>query len=243
MYILYKKHPETEIIGAKTVGQCLDFVMAELPEEAVEYAQLDKNDATILTDDERRGCRFAWAYKDTINIKKGQTQYTDLFSVLVESGEEVEKVPYTLTDEDKSQAVAFLKVVFNKLLKEFYDVQYEQLNKRVPKAEKELWAAQRLEATRYLKDNTTPTPILSQLAAVRGITVPEMANLVVSKIDQYETDLVGLLVRQQKVQKEIAACNTLKELHYLGATRFNISAFPYEWIHGATDVPEAALTL
>jgi hypothetical protein len=242
MYILYKQEPGVEILGATKVGSCLHYSVVKVAEEAIPYVDYDKLDATIITEDQFKGCRFAWTYKDYVNIKSGnQNMFSDL--IFCESMEQGEKVPYYLTETDKEQAISFLKIVLIKFAHEFYNLEFDKINARTPKAERELFLTQRQEAQAWTADNTVSTPLLSALAEARGITLAEMVTKVLTKISEYEAELAGLLARQKEVETEIKQCATLKELHYAAARRLAISAFPYEWLYQADDVPVATVNL
>ena len=242
MYIVYAQDSIINLIGAKKVGSCLEFTVANIDDDAVFYNDLEAIDATVITEDQFKGCKFAWAYKDTINIKASQSQFAEIFPMeSIENG--IEKVPYTLTDDDKANAISFLKVIFNKIAKNYYDNQFNQLFPRVTKAEKELFLAQRLEAVAFSANNTVATPVLTKIAAAKNISVAELVTKVQDKVNTYENAVSDMVARQKTVQKEIAECTTLKQLHYLGASRFGYSAYAYEWIHGATDIPQEKLDL
>ena len=242
MYIVYAQDNNTNLVGATRVGSCLQFTVAKIEDEAVLYNDLEALGATVITEDQFKGCKFAWAYKDTINIKASQPQFADIFPMeSLENG--IEKVPYTLTDEDKANAISFLKVIFYKLAKNYYDNQFDQIFPKVTKAEKELFLAQRLEAASWVANNSSPTPVLDKIATAKGITVAELVTRVQTKVAAYESAVADLVARQKAVEKEVNACTTLKELHYVGASRFGYSAFAYEWIHGATDVPKEQINL
>lgn len=242
MYILYKQEPGVEILGATKVGSCLHYSVVKVAEEAIPYVDYDNIDATVITEEQFKGCRFAWTYKDFVNIKSGnQSMFSDL--VFYESMEQGDKIPYYLTETDKEQAISFLKIVLIKFAHEFYDLEFDKINARTPKAERELFLTQRQEAQAWTADNTVSTPVLSALAEARGITLAQMVTKVLTKISDYETELAALVARQKTVEAEIKQCVTLKELHYTAARRLGISAFPYEWLYQAEDVPTAVVNL
>jgi hypothetical protein len=240
MYILYKPIPNVPVLGELRRGTCLSYTVSFIAEEARPYVDFDTLDATVITKELADGCKFAWAYKDTINVKR-VGQFEELFPA--ESMDlDVEKVPYTLTESDKSAAMDLLRIVLNKEIKTYYNYQFDQITSRVPKAEKELFPAQRQEALAVKADSSASAPILTQLAEVRGITVSAMADIVLAKIEEYETSIADLLVRQKTVQKEIKECESLYELHLLANNRLGYSAYPYKHIHDI-DVPPPKIDL
>jgi hypothetical protein len=78
------------------------------------------------------------------------------------------------------------------------------------------------EATKYLADNTTPTPLLKSLADSREITVEEMANKVVEKSTAFRNEISNLLITQQTINKKIEQCSNIRELNKFFEDYFGI---------------------
>jgi len=63
--------------------------------------------------------------------------------------------------------------------------QVKQIESTYPQEERNSWPTQRQEAAAYNADNNVDTPLLSVLAAQRGITVSEMVSKVLANVSEY----------------------------------------------------------
>ncbi len=73
-----------------------------------------------------------------------------------------------------------------------------------PEAEQKSWARQEAEATAYTADNSASTPFLSALASERGITVAQLAPLVLANAQAFAQASAVLTGRRQKARDAIA---------------------------------------
>jgi len=76
------------------------------------------------------------------------------------------------------------------------------------------WKDQEYEARAYIKDNTSPTPVLSILVESRGLgeTVLDLANKVVANADAYKQYYMPLLGKFQALTKQVDAATTVEEV-------------------------------
>ena len=109
------------------------------------------------------------------------------------------KVKYELTDEDKVNAVKFMKVVLRKKLDKVYDSRFDKLNLPPNKLEGDSWAQQKAEAQAFKANGSASCPLLNTLAVARGITLSEMADKVINAIDAHNTQVADLLGKKQTV--------------------------------------------
>lgn len=78
-------------------------------------------------------------------------------------------------------------------------------------SEVQTWDKQETEARNYLLDTTVQTPLLSALAAARGILLGDLVSKVIVKADSF-TNAIGTLIGiRQKLEKEIIAATTIEE--------------------------------
>lgn len=64
-------------------------------------------------------------------------------------------------------------------------------------AERETWHVQKTEAAAWKKDNAAPVPMLTEMAGNRGITVAELAGLVLENVALFEAASGTVLGQQQ----------------------------------------------
>lgn len=73
------------------------------------------------------------------------------------------------------------------------------------------WDKQEAEARSYLLDSTIQTPLLSALAAARGISLDDLVNKVIIKSDHFATAVGTLIGIRQKLEKELITSTTVEE--------------------------------
>ncbi|TCP13773.1 hypothetical protein EV683_10518 [Crenobacter luteus] len=74
-----------------------------------------------------------------------------------------------------------------------------------PESEVSSWAKQEAEARALQADPATPTPLLSAIAAARGLTAAELAARVLAKSDAYAVAAGALIGRRQALEDALAA--------------------------------------
>ncbi len=62
--------------------------------------------------------------------------------------------------------------------------------------ERETWPLQVVEASAYLADDASPVPLISAIAAGRGMSLPDFANLVLAKQATYKASVSAVLAKQ-----------------------------------------------
>ena len=76
--------------------------------------------------------------------------------------------------------------------------------------EKLSWDKQEAEARAYIADNSSPAPLLSGIAAARGLAVAELAQRVLAKVTGYELVAGQILGEQQRCEDEIKKADTIE---------------------------------
>lgn len=62
--------------------------------------------------------------------------------------------------------------------------------------ERGTWPLQVDEASAYLADDTSPVPLIGVIAAARGMSLPDFANLVLAKQAAYKASVSAVLAKQ-----------------------------------------------
>ena len=98
-----------------------------------------------------------------------------LDGVLVESSESTMDIDINI----------YIDSVKSKVISEFLsDIQI--LNTMYPLEERESWAIQLEEAKSYLLDNSSETPLISNMSKERNISVEEMSNKIISNSNNWK---------------------------------------------------------
>lgn len=204
------------------IGYWLDYCVGYIPDTHVDIIPYEHLKPRVLeSEGVANGWLFIDAHRDYINVRDG-TQQNRILQVLASDEATGTKVKYYLTDEDKANAMQFAKHVMRLKLDEVYDKRIIQQRMNVSDLEYDSWAQQRSEAEAYLADNTASTPLLSQLATARGITVAEMAQKVVDAIAAYNLKIEELLAKKQAIETEIKSCTTIADCSRLFHNRFHV---------------------
>lgn len=69
---------------------------------------------------------------------------------------------------------------------------------------------QEAEARAYQADNAAPTPLLTALAAGRGISVDDLAGRVIAKADAFTVASGRLIGQRQRLEDALGACETVE---------------------------------
>ncbi|MDY0164507.1 hypothetical protein [Desulfobotulus sp.] len=76
--------------------------------------------------------------------------------------------------------------------------------------EKLSWDKQEAEARAYLADSSSPTPLLSGIAAARNLTVEDLAQRVLAKVAAYEVAAGQILGEQQRCEDSIKKATSIE---------------------------------
>lgn len=225
MYILFKTVDSRALGLVKRYGQFVDYVVGFVDDSIAEIIDYSNLRATVIDDDTANGWMFATSYGPTISVRPNTSQ-SDQLQIINSTEPSDEKVKYTLTDANISNAVKFLKAYMQKVLNETYDTRF---NKLTPGNNLEVatWDSQLKEAQQFISDSTSSTPILNILATARGLTVAELSQRIVAASEVYTQQVIQLLANKQIVQDEIYACNTITDANVLLHSRFQIN-MPYK---------------
>lgn len=226
MYILFKT-VDSRTLGLVTrYGQFVDYVVGFIDDSIAEVIDYSKLNATIIDESTAKGWKFATSYGPTISVKANTLQ-NDQLQIIASMEPTVEKVKYELTDEDKSNALKFLKAYMQKVIDELYDKRYNKIVSPGNNLEVASWDTQLKEAKQFISDNTSITPSLNTLATARGLSVAELSQRIVASSENYTQQIIDLLANKQILQDEIYACNTITDANILLHNKFQIN-MPYK---------------
>lgn len=91
------------------------------------------------------------------------------------------------------------------------EAELAKLKAGFPASEVDSWAKQEREARMLQADQATATPLLSAIAAARGLTVAELAARVLAKSDAYAVAAGALIGRRQALEDALMAVDLQAE--------------------------------
>lgn len=197
----------------------MSYTIAELPETHVDIFDYRKYNPRILTEDVAWAWMFINAVNDKISVRSATPQNGRL-ELLESIDADGTKTKYTLTETDKANTVALLKDMMRLTLDEVYDKRLVALKLTASNLEQSTWDQQRAEAEAWTADNTASTPLLTSLAAVRGIQIDDMVQLVLTAVANYDAGVVDLMTRKQTVETEITNASTIAQCRRIMHERY-----------------------
>ena len=117
-----------------------------------------------------------------------------------------------MPNEITGSVVLFMKKLRKKDVERHYDKKFQLLNVQNFPGEKSTWEQQYNEASEYIQDTDSATPMLSLLAQKRGITVGTLAQSVISKRDAYISASADILGSQQAERDAIDNLTTIPKI-------------------------------
>ena len=221
MYILFKAVSEKQQGIVQTVGRVLTYTVGYLPDTHTDIADYAHLNPRTLTEPVALAWKFFGAYREYISVRAGSLQ-NDQLQILATT-EATEKAKYYLTEDDKANTVEFMRELMRKMLDEVYEKRFYGANLPTTTLEGSTWPQQRAEALALQADPNAFVPTLTVLAAVRGITVQEMGQKVLTAIEKFNETIAALLASKQLVELDIKSCKTIADCNRLLHNRFDIS--------------------
>ena len=220
MYLLFRTVSDLQLGIVKRAGHYLDFVIGYLDPSVKEIVDISHLKATIIEDEKvALAWKFAGNYSGYLSVR-ANTLSNDQLDIVNSNEPEGTKVKYYLTDEDKTAAATFMKIVMRRILDDVYDKKLQNLSLGASNLETQTWQQQRAEAEAYSQDSNSATPMLSSLAAARGISLEEMVTKVNTALTNYQGQLADLLAKKQSIEAEIKSCVDIKDCNVLMHRRF-----------------------
>lgn len=220
MYLLFRTVSDLHLGIVQRVGHYLDFVIGYLDPQVKEVVDISHLKAVIIDDEKvALAWKFAGNYSGYLSVRQN-TLSNDQLDIINSNEPEGTKVKYWLTDEDRTAAAKFMKIVLRKILDDAYDKKLHNLSLGVTNLESHSWQQQRSEAEAYTKDSLTPTPLLSSLAQARGITTDDMVQRVNTAVSNFNAQVTELLAKKQAIETEIKSCENINDCNVLMHRRF-----------------------
>ena len=94
----------------------------------------------------------------------------------------------------------------------------EALTATYPERELTSFDKQESEARAYVADSAALTPLLSALAAARGIALDDLVGRVIRKADAFATLSGTIIGQRQRMEDLLEACTTLEEVNGLAVS-------------------------
>lgn len=95
---------------------------------------------------------------------------------------------------DRYEAIRWLRT---QMVRDYYKQKFVTLSSNKTPQEQATWSVQLNEANAYISDSNTDTPTLTVLADARGITVAELASLVITASNTYNTQVASLFAEEE----------------------------------------------
>ncbi|NBP00983.1 MAG: hypothetical protein EBU90_12770 [Proteobacteria bacterium] len=226
MYLLFKTVSEPEMGLVRRIGSWLNYVVGYLDDSVKDIVITEHLNATVIPSQEvAYAWKFAGNHTGYVSVRAGtlSNEQLDIISSTEPTGE---KARYYLTDEDKSNAITFMKLALRKMLDDVYDKRVLEVKLNVSDLEYKTWPIQLSEAQNYKKDTNYSTPMLSALASVRNITLIEMVDKVISANIDYTGKIAQLLAAKQIIEIEIKDCQTIRDLNVIVHSRYGYNMPP-----------------
>ena len=218
MYLLFKRVSDQQRGPIEIKGRFLHMDVGYIPDTHVDVIPYDHLNPTIIDDDD---VAMGWAFTGSWNGKlsvRGETLQNDMLNVTSSmEGVADSKVKITLTADQIANGLAFLKIALKKMTDDVYDRRLEKITEG--RFEMSTWDRQKQEA----ENPSQPRPLLTALAAVRGITVDQMATLVDNAVTAYNTEVQTLLVNKQTTEKAIRDCTSISDCWVVLHDRFEMN--------------------
>ena len=224
MYLLFRFESPTQMQHLERIGDFLGYVICKAYEGAEDAINLEQLKAVKLTEAEATAYPFLFiGWRGYVNVRQDSSLGTwggkDIFSSL--EPDSTEKVRYDLTDDDVANTVSLTKKVMRAILNRHYDTKFKELNLVTDELETATWEEQKREADAYFANSSASVPMLTKLAAARGITVAALVTKIRAAVDNYNDSLGTLLATKQGIEAEIKACTTISACNVILHQRFN----------------------
>jgi len=125
-----------------------------------------------------------------------------------------EKLEIIMSDEDVAKQIEAKKYLLQYELVRLYDIKIKDLYTSYG-LEKDTWAIQLEEAQSFKKDNMVDTPFLTNIAAIRKVSIETLVNKILSKSDEYKRNISTLIGNKQLFTDRIKSATTNEELNII----------------------------
>jgi hypothetical protein len=207
-YIAYKipqgeMHPQ--ISGLVNLRYAENYYICSVPDiNTISIGLIQKYGIVKANDQVVRGLEFFVAQEDSAKIYKGYSsgQSLEFFDEDFDTVKGI-RIKRPMTDAevtDRYEAIRWVRIL---MVKDYYKQKFETLTINKTPQERATWDTQVSEANAYILDNTVLTPTLSLIANAKGITVSELAPIVITASNNYKTEIAQIFAEEESYVSQL----------------------------------------
>jgi hypothetical protein len=144
------------------------------------------------------GLEFFIATKDSAKLYKGYSsgQSEEFFDEDFDVTQGI-RIKRPMSESEVTDRYVAIRWVRIKMVKDYYRQKFENLTINKTPQERATWKIQEEEARAYIMDNTTSTPTLTLLSSAKNVTVSDLANNIITAVDNYNTAVSQLFAEEE----------------------------------------------
>ena len=201
-YIAYKipqgeGHPQ--ISGIEQLRYAENYYFATVPDLSTVASGLIQKYSIVTTNAQVvEGLQYFISTKDSAKLYKNYSsgQAYEFFDE--DFNEQLGiRIKRPLVDQeviDRYEAIRWVRI---QMVRDYFKQKFSTLTGNKTPQEQATWDIQLAEAKAYAVDNTVDTPTLTTLATARNTTVSELASLVISASNAYNSTVVALFAEEE----------------------------------------------
>ena len=134
------------------------------------------------------------------NYSAGQSE--DFFDEEFDSSSGI-RISRPMTESEVTDRYEAIRWVRKRMVRDYYTQQFENLTINKTPQERATWKSQEDEARAFIADNTVSTPTLTTLSQVRGVTVAELAQSVITAVENYNIEVAQLFANEESYIQQL----------------------------------------
>ena len=144
----------------------------------------------------------------SFNIINGVTKKYNMFNILNENNE---KIKIEMSPDDLLNQLNSKKFLIGFELTKLYDIKIKNLYIKYG-SETDTWGIQLEEAKRFVENNQSSTPFISNMATIRGIELEVLAQSILEKAAIYSLEISTLIGNKYKFSDRVKTATLDSEL-------------------------------
>lgn len=201
-YIAYKipqgeQHPQ--LSGLIQLRYAENHYFGSIPDiNLVSISTINKYNMAICPEQVINGLEFFIATKDSAKLYKGYSsgQSEEFFDEDFDVTQGI-RIKRPMSESEVTDRYVAIRWVRIKMVKDYYRQKFENLTINKTPQERATWKIQEEEARAYIEDNTTSTPTLTLLSSAKNVTVSDLANNIITAVDNYNTAVSQLFAEEE----------------------------------------------
>jgi hypothetical protein len=201
-YVAYKipqgeGHPM--ISGLQQLRYAENYYFCTVPDiSTVSTGLIQKYGIVQCNEQVIRGLEYFVSTKDSAKLYKNYSsgQSEEFFDEDFDTQRGI-RIKRPMTDDevvDRYEAIRWVRI---RMVKDYYKQKFETLSINKTPQERATWDVQLSEAKAYVLDNTVNVPTLTMLANVRGVSVSDLATLVIEASNNYNTQVAQMFAEEE----------------------------------------------